>query len=489
MLRFPSLNKQAISVFGLLCSFIILTGCTMNKATGKRQLTLISEQQEIAMGKDYDKNVVAQFGLYPDEELQTYVNDIGQRMAAASERPYLSWEFKVLDDDTVNAFAVPGGYIYLTRGILAHFNSEAQLATVLGHEIGHVTARHSVEQMSRAQLAQIGLGVAMVTSEEFRKYASLAQAGIGVMFLKFSRDDESQSDDLGLRYLLRTEYDPREAPLVFEMLDRQSAVKGHARLPEWQATHPSPDRRAAKLTEKIKALPPEQLKGTINRDEFLAHLENVNFGKDPRQGYHVGNSFYHPDMAFRMDFPEDWKIINQRQVVAGISPKEDAFVLLKLAPGKSSQEAETNFFAQEGIEKGKQWRKGFHQFQVTPKADAAGNTGTPIRGSVGFVEHRDLIFQLTCYTSADNWQAYERPMQRSLPSFQTLREKRYLNVYPKKIEIVKLPRAMNLEQFNKKYPSSINLDELAVINGVESKTILDKGTKLKRIVGEDPPKN
>ncbi len=468
-------------------ALLIAAACTYNPATGRRQLSLIGEQQEIAMGKQYDKGVTAEFGLYPDEALQNYVQDIGHRMAAVSERPELPWQFKVVDDDTINAFAVPGGFIYMTRGILAHFNSEAQLATVMGHEIGHVTAKHSVEQMSRAQLAQLGVGVAMVASEEFRKYSGLAELGLGILFLKFSRDDESQSDDLGMRYLLRTGYDPHEAPRVFDMLDRHGQVQGQARLPEWQATHPSPDRRAARLTDLIQTLPPEQQTGTIARDAYLNRLRGMTFGKDPRQGYSVGSTFYHPDMAFRMDFPKDWKVINQRQLVAGVNQNQDAFVVLTLAQEGTPREAEQAFFAQEGIRKGQQWQKGFRHFEVTPQADAAGNSPPPIRGTVGFKAHEGQIFRLICYTSADKMKTYSNAMHRSLPSFKRLTNKRYLDVHAKKLKITKLGKSMNLKEFNRRNPSTIEMDALAVLNGVEVSETLPKGMLVKRVVGADPP--
>src|SRR6059058_5783318 len=185
-------------------------GCAVNPATGSRQLMLISESQEIAMGRDYDKQVAASIGLYPDSGLQRYMQQFGARLAGSSERPNLPWSFRVVDDPVVNAFALPGGYIYVTRGILAHLNSEAELAGVVGHEIGHVTARHSASQMSKQQLAQLGLAVGAIASPELGRYAGLASQALGVLFLKYSRDNESQADDLGLRYLRRAAYDPRE---------------------------------------------------------------------------------------------------------------------------------------------------------------------------------------------------------------------------------------------------------------------------------------
>src|SRR5688500_6955190 len=172
-------------------------GCATNPATGEREISLIGEGQEVQMGQESDPQIVASMGLYQDEAVQQYVNQLGQRLAAASERPDLPWTFRVIDDPTVNAFAVPGGFIYITRGLMAHMTSEAQLVGVLGHEIGHVTARHSVSQMSRQQLAQLGLGIGMILSPQLAQLGDLAGAGLQVLFLKYSRDNENEADELG----------------------------------------------------------------------------------------------------------------------------------------------------------------------------------------------------------------------------------------------------------------------------------------------------
>src|SRR2546423_1096942 len=225
-------------------------GCATNPATGARQFMLVSESQEIAMGRDYDKQVVASIGLYADSALQRYIQQFGMRLAATSERPNLPWTFHVVDDPVVNAFALPGGFIYVTRGILAHLNSEAGLAGVVGHEIGHVTARHSASQMTKQQLAQVGLVVGSIASSEFGRYAGLASQALGVLFLKYSRDNERQADDLGLRYMRRVNYDPREMPHVFEMLTRVSQTQGGGRVPEWLAPHPRPQNRGARTRQQ-----------------------------------------------------------------------------------------------------------------------------------------------------------------------------------------------------------------------------------------------
>jgi Zn-dependent protease with chaperone function len=161
---------------------------------------LVSVDQEIAMGRQADAAVIATIGLYPDDAWQRYIQQLGARLAATSERPNLPWTFRVVDDPAINAFAIPGGFIYVTRGILAHLTSEAQLAAVVGHEIGHVTARHTAAQMSQQQLIGLGLAVGSMASSQVAKYASTANQALGILYLKFSRDNERQADQLGLRH-------------------------------------------------------------------------------------------------------------------------------------------------------------------------------------------------------------------------------------------------------------------------------------------------
>ena len=458
-----------------------LVSCTINPATGERQLSLISEAQEIEMGRRAVPEVLAAFGEHPDEDWQRYVDRLGQQLAAQSERPDLPWGFHVLDDPLVNAFAYPGGQIYVTRGILAHFDSEAELASVLGHEIGHVTARHSVVQMSQQQLAQLGLGVAAIASEDFRPYAGLAAAGLQVLFLKFSRDDERQSDDLGLRYMIRAGYDPREMPDVFRTLGRIGEAEGAGRVPAWQSTHPDPANRVERIEAQVAQLPPDQLQGTIERDQYLRRLEGMTFGADPRHGYSVGNTFYHPDMAFQITFPDGWTIVNQRQAAGAVSPKEDAVVVLTVAEADSPAAAARSFFEPETIEPGRSWGADFREFR------AATSQGGVVRGSVGFVSRGEDVLQLLAYTGDAFWSGYADALRRSLESFRELRDRRYLDVEPARIEIVALPGAMTFADFTRRFPSTVDADRVAILNGVDQGARLEAGRLMKRVVGGDVP--
>ena len=214
----PSPNGFTRWIAGVLLLGACAAGCARNPATGQLELSLVSEGQEVALGKQSDVAVQSEYGVYKDAGLAAYVDSVGQALAKRSERPDLEWHFRVLDSPVVNAFALPGGYIYVTRGLLSVMNSEAQLAAVIGHEIGHVTARHGARQLTRATLGQVGLAVGGILSKDIARYGSLAAQGLTLLFLKYSRDDENQADELGVRYATRANWDPREMPETFATL-------------------------------------------------------------------------------------------------------------------------------------------------------------------------------------------------------------------------------------------------------------------------------
>ena len=482
-MRTATTHHCQILLAGTVGCLVLAVGCSVNPATGKRQLALISEQQEVALGLDEARKAVAQYGRYPDDELQEYVSKLGLRLAAASERPDLPWGFTVVDDPVVNAFALPGGQIFVTRGILAHFNSEAELASVLGHEIGHVTGRHSVEQMSTTQLANLGLGVAMIASEDIRPYAGLAAQGLGLMFLKFGRDDESESDMLGLRYMTNVGYDPNEMPKMFVTLDRISATQEGGRMPVWASTHPNPDRRGQVTYERIKSLPADRQTGTVNRDGYLRRIDGIVFGEDPRQGYFIGNRFYHPELEFQLAFPDGWQAMNTRQFVAAVSPKQDAIVQLTFARGDSATESEREFFASQAIERGPAWNDTFHNFRTVPTQERP----TVVRGLIGFLELGGRVYQLVGYTRDDLWSTHQNAASSSLASFARLADRRYLDVDAKRIELVELPERMTIAMFDQQFPSTVDVETLAIANGVEPNVMLERGTLVKRVVGGQLP--
>src|SRR5687768_17175973 len=231
---------KPLAIFSCLFLF---NQCAKNPVTGNRQLVLMSEAQEIEMGKSADPQIIQQYGLYPDKGLQDFITEKGKKMAAISHRPNIEYHFRVVDSDILNAFAVPGGYVYFTRGIMAHFNNEAEFAGVLGHEIGHIAARHSVVQQRNALLGQLGIIAGMVIKPELAQFGDVASQGLGLLFLKFGRDDERQSDQLGVEYSSKIGYDAEQMANFFRTLERQHAKSGAGELPEFLSTHPSPGNR------------------------------------------------------------------------------------------------------------------------------------------------------------------------------------------------------------------------------------------------------
>ncbi len=458
----------------------VAIACATNPATGKKQLMLVSEAQEIAMGKEADQEAVAAYGLYPDEKIQAYVNALGQRLAAKSERPSLPWSFKVVDDPAVNAFALPGGYIYVTRGLMAHLRSEAELAGVMGHEIGHVTGRHSASQMSKQTLAMGGLVLGMAVRPELQQFAGLAQQGLGLLFLKFGRDDESQADELGLRYMTREHYDPREMLEVFGVLDGVTRAEGGGRMPDWLSTHPSPGNRLARIQGEIATT---GASGTVvNRADYLRRLDGMVFGENPREGFFRANAFYHPDLRFQLSFPRGFKTQNQKQAVVGVSEAQDALVALTLAAGSSPEEAARQFLSQQGVQAGRSSRERIGNLPAyTALFEAATEEGT-LRGEVSFLSYDGKIYRIMAYTPATRFAAYQRAFEDTIGSFSRLTDRRYLDVQPKRLELVSLDRQMALPEFARAYPSTVEIGTLGLINGVAGNEMLPRG-EAKRVVG------
>lgn len=464
-----------------ILSVLTVTSCSVNPATGKRQLMLVSESQAIALGQQNDQAIVAEMGTYEDEELGRYVDGIGQRMAALSERPHLEWTFRVMDDPVVNAFALPGGYIYITRGILAHFNNEAELASVVGHEIGHVTGRHSANQLSKQQIAQIGLMGGMIANPELmQRIGDPLQSVVGLGFLKFSRDHERQADDLGLRYLIRAGYDPSPMADVFDTLARVSAAAGAERVPGWMSTHPVPENRRERIREQIRASgAPTQ--GTVERERFMARIDGMVFGEDPRQGFFEGPLFLHPTMEFQIELPPGWKTQNTRSAVVGQSPESDAILVLTLAAGTSARDAFDKFFESEAIVSVPPAMGAIHGMP-TAGAGFRADTGQGIvQGRVAFVEYGGRVFQIYGYTPDERWASREPEIRATLASFDRLRDARAKNVQPARIRIVRPARSMSLEEFAERYRASVPAATLALINRLDEGEGVQGGVPYKTV--------
>lgn len=462
-----------------------MAGCARNPVTGKNQLVLVSEAQEIELGKQAAQEVGQQIGLYKDPKVVAYVDSVGKQLAAKTERPQLPWQFQVVDDPTVNAFALPGGPIFVTRGILTHMNSEAELASVLGHECGHVAARHSVSQLSKAQLAQLGLGLGMILDPRLQKFGQLAGAGMQMLFLKFGRDDERQADELGFGYAQRAGYDMRAMASMFKTLDRVSAQAG-GKLPEWLSTHPDPENRVAKTQERLAQAQVDWTKAQLKRDEFLQIINGMTFGENPRQGFFRGSTFLHPELKLQLEFPAGWKTQNLPQVVAAISPQQDAIMQMAVAPSMTPEQAIQKFATLQGVQVGTPSASAINGNPAQTAPFQAQTEQGVVEGIVTFLTYGGNTYQLVGYAPQGKMAARTPEVQRTIGSFTTLTDASALGVQPAKLELVRAPANMSLEQFNTQFPSTVPLDELAIINGLDKGGQVTAGQWVKRVTGGVP---
>lgn len=312
---------KPISKLSLLLSVITLAACSTNPATGERQFTaLLPASNEAQIGAAEHAKVEQQFGKFMTGPIATYVNNIGQKVAANTERRDVQYKFYVIDSPVVNAFALPGGYIYVSRGLLTLANSEAELAAVIGHEIGHVTARHAAERMSQGTI--VGLGAAVLGAAVGGSAGQVASTGANLYLSSYSRGQESQSDELGVRYISRAGYDPRAMSDFLRSLDAQSKLE--AKLAgrngtgfNYFSTHPLTAERVQHASAEATKYPTN---ATENRPTYLTQINGLTYGDSADQGFARGNRFYHPPLGFTFTVPSGSQITNGATQVAANHP-------------------------------------------------------------------------------------------------------------------------------------------------------------------------
>lgn len=338
-----------------LLAAALLAACASvtNPVTGQRELTVMDEKSEIAEGAKAHEDVLEEYGVVDDPALQAYVSGVGQKLAASSHRAHLKWSFTVLDSPQVNAFALPGGYVYITRGMLAYLDSEAELAGVLGHEIGHVTARHGAQQATRQAGAGVGVGLVtlggvlleMATGVPGIAQAAggAAQAGAAGLVASYSRDQELQADQLGAEYLVRTLYDPGHMVEVIQVLKDQEryaadAAKAAGRAapaaPGWLASHPSNDQRLQQIRATARRLAAGQPAGwdDAGRERYLKAVEGLTFCDGREQGVVRGRQFFHEPLGVAITAPQGFRIANGREQLLLVNGTRDAALVMRVVP-------------------------------------------------------------------------------------------------------------------------------------------------------------
>ncbi|HET7793406.1 MAG TPA: M48 family metalloprotease [Rhizobacter sp.] len=346
--------RRAVLLPVLMCA-ALLAACgtqVVNPVTGQTERSAMTEQDEIAEGKKAHQGVLEEYGAYANPRLQAYVNDIGQKLAKQSHRANLQWTFTVLDSPEINAFALPGGYVYVTRGIMAYLDSEAELAGVIGHEIGHVTARHGAQRATQQQNASYGVMAANVLGAVLEGVVGVggisnianqvSQTAAAGYVASYSRDQESQADQLGAEYLARNQYNPQNMVDVIEVLKNQERFAADAAKAEgkaapsgtsWLASHPSNDKRLADIRQIAAKY--QGSYGDDGRSRYLQAVSGMAFGDSQEQGVVRGRSFYHESLGIALTAPAGWQIQNSPEAIVLANGAADAGLIVRTVPAKA----------------------------------------------------------------------------------------------------------------------------------------------------------
>jgi predicted Zn-dependent protease len=472
-----------------LAALVALTiACATNPATGKRQFNLMSEAQEISAGQEADAQVKKEMGLYNDPNLQEYVSSIGLKLAQLSERPNLPWHYTVVDVPAINAFALPGGYIYITRGILPFLNDEAQLAGVLGHETGHVTARHAAQQYTRAVGGTIGLVALGIFVPGARPFGQLAEQGLGVLFLKYGRGDELQADQLGARYAARANWDPAGVPDMLMTLGRLDEASGQRRgVPNWLETHPEPLARVKEIQPAVQQLSAGRTDLVRNRDAMLRAVDGIIYGDNPDQGVVRGASFIHPPLRFRIDFPNGWDIQNSAEQVMAKAPGAEVYMLLEqveMPRGNGVEDIARAQMQNAGfrILSGSRDRIGGLDAYIGLYQGSLEGLGN-VRMRAAHIVHNGNIYLVAGFAAPNIFDPLDSAMLMSIRSFKPLTADEAAAVHPNRIDIYVVRPGDSWQSIAERSGGVIKPTTLAVMNGAEPNLQPMVGSRIKIVVG------
>lgn len=470
-----------------------------NPVSGNTRAFGYSWEEEQKLGDQADEQIQQQYGVYEEEGVDEYVDNLGQELLAEShlrreDTPErfreTEFEFRVLDSPIINAFALPGGYVYVTRGLLSHLNNEAQLAVVLGHEIAHVAARHASQQAGRQQLTQgLLLGGALAGGLAFGGNVAEQVIGLGgtaaqLLSLSYSRDNERESDRLGVEYAIRSGYEGSEGAAFFTTLERIREQQEGQALPTWQSTHPDPGEREKNIPE-IAQKWKEKLDvsaETVNQDEYYQTIEGIVLGENPRQGFTEDGVFYHPELEFRFSIPGNWDVQNQPRQVAVIQPEQEAYLVFQFADANSPDEAARKFTGQEGLTVVERQRGDVHGYDAQ-RVLAEGQTqqGQTVRVLAYFIEYDGNVYQFQGLTSAEQYSTYRSAFEQSITSFDRLTDSSKLDIQPTHLEIRPAERTDSFRSFfdEDNLPQNMTAEDLAIINQLEVDQTVESGRPLK----------
>ncbi|HME70482.1 MAG TPA: M48 family metalloprotease [Myxococcota bacterium] len=485
---------SAFLLYAAAIALTVATGCAINSATGKPQLVLMSEAREAELGRKAADQVIQEIGLVDDPELAEYVDAIGQRLVRVSVHPDQRFEFHVVDMQEPNAFALPGGYVYVSRGLLAISNSEDELANVLGHEIGHVLARHAAERETRALPGSFLTGLTALAagivggSQAAALVGSIGQTATSGLLAAYSRDQEREADKLGQELAERAGYNPAGMTEFLTTLERETnfEAKG-SRRPSFFDSHPSTPERVS--TTEAFAHEPGVSPGTPiakTRAAFLQKLDGLTLGVDARQGIFEEATFLHPELGFHIRFPDGWKTSNGKTAVGAISPTQDAVVALEFqARGTDPRAAAESFVAAQRIvvsQSGALLVSGLAAFRVLGVAQTE-RGGVPLM--LTFIVYRDVIYRVTGLAGASVFQERAPDFEKTAESFGALSLAERARISQRLLRLASALASETIEQLSARVGNVWSPEQIAIANALEPGTPLEGG-RLVKFAREEP---
>ncbi len=478
--------------------FTTLNSCVsiqVSPVSGNKRAYGYTWEKELQIGKEADQEIIAQYGLYDDEELSAYVSELGQKLLEVSHfsrestpEQYQNTEFtfRVLNSPVVNAFALPGGYVYVTRGLMAHLDNEAQLMVVLGHEIGHVAARHASQRAAEQQFGQLAIIGGAVLGQSFGldggSILQLSSQTAQLLFLSYGRDDERESDALGVEYSAMIGYEAAEGGEFFTSLKRISEKAGFS-IPSHLSSHPDPGEREKKIPQLAQEWEQKGYEQSIiDQEEYLKMTDGIMYGENPREGFERDGMFYHPDLAFKFPVPTGFQVYNQPSAVILANEAQDAIVQFSIDSKNSTPEASVKaVLAQEGMTTVKQNSanpNGLTGYEA--EATLTMEDGTNLTIDISALSYGGNVYRFLSYTKADQFATYSDEFDQVPGGFTQLTDQSILTIKPVRLQ---LTRASKTAPFSDLLPSTLPMDidaeDIAIINQVQLNETVERGSWIK----------
>jgi predicted Zn-dependent protease len=460
----------------------------INPVTGEREYVLMTTEQEIATGRQEAQKVAAQIGLVDAPRARDYVRAIGERLAVLSPRQDVPYQFDVVDMEPTNAFALPGGYIYVSRGLLALVNAEDELANVVAHEIGHVAALHHARRQARA--AQVGLATALGSvaaailggGEAAQMVGQLGQVAGAGLIASHSRDQERQADEVGQELAARSGWNPAGMTSFLTTLDRETRLEHPSDgLPGFLATHPSTPERVQATAARAREL--QRAPGTpIARDRaaLLRRLEGLRVGADPAQGLFEGSVFRHPDLDFQLRFPAGWRTQNTPTAVGALEPRQSAMLTLEMQERDTDAEtAARRWLGAQRVEalESRSVRIGrAAAYRVIARASSSqGELGLHLT----WIPHGGLVYRVTGLASASSYATYADDFEATAESFRSLTQRERSAIRERILGVASARGGESLAALSRRVGNAWSLEYTAVANGLETSSRLSTGQLVK----------